>query len=178
VSTRIVAGTLKGRNLQTPDGKTVRPTSSFLRKVIFDMLSRQVTDAFIADLCAGAGTLGVEAISRGVKKCLFVEKELQNVKIIEQNIKTMKLQAQSDIVHMDMLRFLQTTPFQFDGILLDPPYDVELPLQSIDFNSLVFKKGWIVYQCSAKAEPLKIQFAYNNLREKIHGKSRILLYER
>ncbi len=116
---QISGGRFKGLRIRV--GKRVRPTSSFNRKRIFDILG-SVEGFDVLDLFSGSGALGLEALSRGASRCVFVEISPQNVRIIEDNLKRAGVSSVARVVRADVLGFLKTYTGEFDLILADPPY--------------------------------------------------------
>ncbi len=120
---RVVAGSLGGRNLAPPpDG--VRPTSDRVRESVFSILGN-LAGCQILDLYAGTGALGIEALSRGADSLVAVDRARDSVRVIEQNLRTLGVAAQSEVMRMDCLaavRSLAAAGNRFDLIFLDPPY--------------------------------------------------------
>ena len=83
---RIIAGKFKGRRLAAPKGNTVRPTADRVKESVFSILREQVVNANFLDLCAGTGSIGIEALSRGAKHVTFVERAQQCIRIIKRNL--------------------------------------------------------------------------------------------
>lgn len=83
---RIIAGEFKGRKLFTPKNDIIRPTSDKVKEAVFSMIAANIVDSVVIDLFSGTGNLGLEALSRGAKRCYFVDKSRASMKIILQNI--------------------------------------------------------------------------------------------
>lgn len=108
-----------------PPGRSVRPTSDRVKESIFNTLGDDVTDKTVLDLFAGTGNLGIEALSRGAAKVVFVEKSRQALRIIERNLMETGMRARSEIHPKDVIRAigaLAERNLSFDLILMDPPY--------------------------------------------------------
>jgi len=123
---RIISGTSKGRRLATPKSQNIRPTSDRVKESIFNILGGEVEGKVVLDLFAGTGNLGMEALSRGAKKALFVEKGRQAVKLIQRNLSQFGMNGQSEILPKDVSRaigILKQRGESFDLILMDPPYE-------------------------------------------------------
>jgi 16S rRNA (guanine966-N2)-methyltransferase len=120
---RVVAGTARGRRLQAPPGTDTRPTSDRARQAIFNALHSldALVDARVADLFAGSGALGIEALSRGASSCTFVEHDREAIAVIEANLAHCGL-AGGTVVRADVMRWLEGTHEQLDLVLADPPY--------------------------------------------------------
>jgi len=125
---RIIGGAFRGRILSTPKGEQTRPTSSLLRKALFDICSQRLEDAHFLDLFAGSGAMGIEAISRGAIHSTFVDKSPLACKTITKNIELLGLQEQSTILCVPVeraIKMLQGKKKAFQLIYIDPPYGKE-----------------------------------------------------
>jgi 16S rRNA (guanine966-N2)-methyltransferase len=121
---RVVAGEAKGRRLQAPGGPRTRPTSDRVREAIFSVLASldAVEDAVVADLFAGSGALGIEALSRGARRATFVDQDRAAVSSILANLALCGFGPdRADVVPGDALRWVAGAP-PFDLVLADPPY--------------------------------------------------------
>ena len=125
---RVVGGEARGRRLAAPPGRGTRPTSDRVREAIFDMLGSldAVAGAVVADLFAGSGALGIEALSRGAESVTFVESDQRTVEVIRGNLVGTGLDGpRVRIVVANVLGWAATPdsgPGPFDLILADPPY--------------------------------------------------------
>lgn len=117
---RVIAGLLKNRPIYSSKNTTIRPTQDRVKAALFSILG-DLTDLRIADLFAGTGNLGIEALSRGAAHCTFVENDPQNIALIRQNLIHLGLEQQAEIVKSDVIKYLTTIPV-FNLILADPPY--------------------------------------------------------
>ncbi len=121
---RIVSGTVGGRRLKTPKGVEIRPTQDRIKQVIFNSLIEIVEGASVLDLFGGTGSLGLESLSRGAEKALFVEREIRCVGAIKENVTLCGFDAQSRVIRQDVNEFLaHPTGEQFDIVFADPPYE-------------------------------------------------------
>lgn len=122
---RVVAGRFRGRLLRTLPGKAVRPTSDRVRTSVFDIIGRTVEGARVLDLFAGSGALGIEALSRGASKVIFVEHSRRALKALEDNLRALGLTQEAEVVGTEALSYLRRWrgPVPFDIIFADPPYD-------------------------------------------------------
>ena len=127
---RIVGGSLKGKNLFTPKDNAVRPTSDRVRESLFNILAHgieglELDGAYIADLFAGTGALGIEALSRGAQWCLFVDDAAASRGLIRENTMALGLNGKSKISRQDATDIgprSKRSP-KFDLVFADPPYD-------------------------------------------------------
>ncbi len=123
---RIISGESKGRKLVTPKRYSLRPTSDRVKESLFNILGTEVEGRVVLDLFAGTGNLGIEALSRGAKRVIFVEKGRQALRLIQTNIDQLGLGDRSEILPRDVNRaigILNQRGECFDLILMDPPYE-------------------------------------------------------
>ena len=122
---RVIAGKAKGRALEAPKGMNTRPITAMMKEALFSMWQFQMRDASFLDLFAGSGSMGIEAISRGAEKAVFVELDRNAVEVIKRNVKTCKFEQQAVVYKDDVfsrLKWLQANKQFFDIIYLDPPF--------------------------------------------------------
>ncbi len=123
---RVIAGRWRGRRLTSPVGNEVRPTSDRTKEALFSILGADVTGAVVVDLCCGAGGLGLEALSRGAARAIFVDKASAALSVARRNVELCGPDAGTwDIVQSDGLRWLRG--WRGAGgqpwlVLCDPPY--------------------------------------------------------
>ncbi len=123
---RIISGTSKGRKLVTLKSQSLRPTSDRVKESIFNILREEIEGGMVLDLFAGTGNLGIEALSRGAKKVIFVEKGQHALGLIQRNLAQFGLEEQSEILPTDANRaigILKQRGKTFDLIFMDPPYE-------------------------------------------------------
>ena len=119
---RIIAGDHRGRRIAVPPAGT-RPMTDRVRESLFAVLEPRIVGARFADLCAGSGAVGIEALSRGAAHALFVERSRDAVAIVQANLATLKLTERATLQGADVLVALQAPGASFDLIVADPPYD-------------------------------------------------------
>jgi len=121
---RVVAGEAKGRKLVAPEGRETRPTSDRVRESIFNALLSigALRGAKVLDLFAGSGALGIEALSRGARQCVFIDNRAQALTAIRKNLASTGFDRRGVVVGDDALRYLRAEPTRFDLVLADPPY--------------------------------------------------------
>ena len=156
---RIIAGTLKGQQLVTPRGHRTRPTADQVRIALMDTLMPHLSGARFLDLFAGAGGVGLEALSRGAGRAVFVESDAAAFEALRRNIAALRLQAQTRIVRGDAVRALGMLAAQeerFDLVFLDPPYGaglVEKTLARLGEGPLTAPAAIVVAQHFTKQPP-------------------------
>src|SRR5690348_3901014 len=120
---RVIAGTAKGRTLVVPKGGGTRAATDRIRESLFGILEPDLPDARVLDLFAGAGTLGIEALSRGAAHATFVERSNDAVAAIRANLRATGFEDRSDLIPANVLAYLQNTlalPYQI--VFCDPPF--------------------------------------------------------
>ena len=125
---RVIAGSAKGRTLDAPHGGATRPATDRIRETLFAILDPVLADARVLDLFAGAGTLGIEALSRGAAHATFVERSAEALKTLRKNIKAAEFAGQAEVIGANVLAFLeQRVAGPYDVVFCDPPFaDVAL----------------------------------------------------
>ena len=118
---RVIAGRYGGRRLQAPPGAATRPTSDRVREALFSVLGDRVAGARVLDLFAGSGALGLEALSRGAERAVFIETDRAALTAIAANVQALAAAGRASIRATDALRLPRDGPF--DLILADPPYE-------------------------------------------------------
>src|SRR5688500_5845100 len=119
---RIIAGTLGGRRLQAPAGDDTRPTADRVREALFSILGPPPEGARVLDLCAGAGGLGLEALSRGAASAVFVDADRRAIEALRANIEALGVGATSQVHKGDARTQLRKLAGPFDWVFADPPY--------------------------------------------------------
>lgn len=123
---RVITGTARGRRLVSPEGYDVRPTTDKVKESLFNIIQFELDSAVVLDLFSGSGQLGIEALSRGANRAVFVDSSRKSLDIVKKNIDLCKFSSQSVTVLSDSLTFLKTTKEKFDIVFLDPPYRKKL----------------------------------------------------
>jgi len=119
---RVITGSARGRRLTAPEGYEVRPTADKVKEAIFSAIQFDINDAYVLDLFAGSGQMGIEALSRGAKYGIFVDSCARSVRVINENLKVTKLDKYSEVITKDSYEYIKYTTRMFDIIILDPPF--------------------------------------------------------
>jgi 16S rRNA (guanine966-N2)-methyltransferase len=126
---RIIAGKFRSRLLKSPKGRALRPTSDKLRETLFNVLGELVVDARFADVYAGTGAVGIEALSRGARETVFVEKHPPTAALIRKNLESLEIRKGVRVLALDALKALErlaeelaSTNARIDLLFIDPPY--------------------------------------------------------
>ena len=133
---RVIAGQLKGRRLVTPRGHGTRPTADQVRIALMDTLMPSLPGARVLDLFAGAGAVGLEALSRGAAHVTLVERDARALAAIHQNVAALGVEAQVRVLAGDVARALPRLAREgarFDVVFLDPPYETTLGPETLEW---------------------------------------------
>lgn len=155
---RIVAGVVKGYHLLGPSG-LARPTSGRVRKSLFDTLAGRVVERTVVDLCAGIGSLGIEALSRGAAFALFVDRDPRAVRTIRENLVRCRLADRGEVWCADAVRALHRLATQrrcVDLIVADPPYGspiVDDLIRTVGDLPLLTADGLCIVEHSRRTPP-------------------------
>jgi 16S rRNA (guanine966-N2)-methyltransferase len=175
-SLRVIAGTLRGRALLAPKGEATRPTADRVREALFSMLTSRLGSfegLAVADLFAGSGALGIEALSRGAGSCLFVEQDGAALDALRANL--VKLGLRGDVRPASVLA-LGPAPVPLDLILMDPPYGTGAGVVALDRLARLGWTGpatWISIE-TARDESVAVA-GFTPDAERIHGKAKLTL---
>ncbi len=178
---RIIAGQWRGRKLVAPPGETTRPTADRTRETLFSMLASRLGDfegLKVADLFAGSGALGLEALSRGAASCLFVEQDPAAVRAIKANVAAVKAEAQCEVRAGSALS-LGVAKAPLDLVLLDPPYKSgagEVALDKLVRLGWIGPATWISLETAFDEDPVLKGFAVDADRKV--GKAKLTLLRR
>lgn len=155
---RIIAGKFKGRVLHTEKGDSIRPTSDRVKENIFNLIQNSISESLVLDLFCGSGALGIEALSRGAKKCVFCDKSQLAIEVLKNNL--LKISADYEIFNREysfVLSQLGRENRKFELIFLDPPYgliDESVILEQILDKQLLAENGIVVLE--RRNEPRKV----------------------
>jgi 16S rRNA (guanine966-N2)-methyltransferase len=130
---RIIAGTYRSRQLKSPKGLALRPTSDMLRETLFNILGPRVEGSRFLDLFAGTGAVGIEAVSRGASFVVFVENHAPASRLIKENLSLLGIESGARVISSDAVaavaKLERDSALAFDFVFLDPPYAEETKYQ-------------------------------------------------
>ncbi len=129
---RITSGEHKGRRISAGNKSKIRPTSDRVKESIFNILRGEIEGKRVLDIFAGAGSLGIEALSQGAESVTFVDSSPQSIKILKRNLENLNLQSQAVILRLDGLKALNRLEPGFHIIFTDPPYLKDYAQKIID----------------------------------------------
>lgn len=179
---RIISGSRKGKKLKTLSGITTRPTAERIKQGIFNILQFEISEKYVLDLFAGSGQMGLECISRGAKRCIFVENDKDALKIVTDNVKACNFEGFSDIIKKDAVDFLKNYRGEpFSLVFLDPPYASDLGdkvLNILSERKLLTDDCIVVYECDISTSPKEKykDFILDDLR--IYTRTKIAFYRK
>jgi len=176
---RIIAGDRRGAKIAAPKGDTTRPTGDRVREAAYDLIG-PVDDAAVLDLFAGSGAMGLEALSRGARRCVFVESDRAACRVIQDNLEKLRLTG-ALVLQKDAFQALREergAGRTYDLVLVDPPYgswpDLE-PRLAEALPAALAPDGLLVVETSAKVEP---ELPLTLVTSRRYGSARITLFTR
>lgn len=189
---RVIAGKYKRRILVAVDGKDItRPTSDRIKENMFNLISNDIDDAVVLDLFAGSGSLGIEALSRGAKKVIFVEKNTQAVIAIQSNLDSLKIDRdQYTIVKSDVTSFLSGKYLKdkekIDLIFADPPYKsdwydkalLEVQQSALTADSCLFVLEMPIERNMQNMSKGETELSWSPILARDYGKTRLEIWKK
>ena len=179
---RIIAGALKGQQLVTPRGHRTRPTADQVRIALMDSLMPYLPGARFLDLFAGAGGVGLEALSRGATRAVFVESDPSASDALRRNIAALRLARQTRVVRGDvgrMLAMLAAQAERFELVFLDPPYGaglVDATLARLGEGALTEPSAIVVAQHFTKQPPAETVGVLRAIRARRFGETTLTFF--
>ena len=175
---RIIAGECKGRRLAAPTWPGLRPTSDKLRETLFNILAPRIAGALVLDGFAGAGGLGLEALSRGAAHVTFVDHDRRAAALIKANAEVCRVQGRYTIECSDVVTILRRRDdAAFDLILLDPPYDHADVGEVLGAAAARIRSGGLVVLERATRREPQVPDALVRVRDVKSGDSTLTFFE-
>ncbi|HIY30379.1 MAG TPA: 16S rRNA (guanine(966)-N(2))-methyltransferase RsmD [Candidatus Mediterraneibacter avicola] len=181
---RVIAGSARSLRLKTLDGMETRPTTDRIKETLFNIIGPTVYDSIFLDLFSGSGGIGIEALSRGAKEAVFVEKNPKAMSCIRENLKFTRLEPKAVTVTGDVLDALYRLEGEkvFDLIFMDPPYDrgyEEQVLRYLAGSSLVYEDTVIIAEASKDTDFSYVEgLGLHVFREKLYKTNKHVFIER
>jgi 16S rRNA (guanine966-N2)-methyltransferase len=180
---RVIAGTARGRRLQSVPGDSTRPITDRTKESLFNILGGDIQGATFLDLFAGTGSVGIEALSRGAAFARFLDKNQNAIHTIRSNLQQTRTNERADVIRMDSFQYLNNVPDKaFDYVYIAPPQYKELWKRAVidlDNNpSWLSPDAWVVVQIHP------IEYATTNLKNltefdlRRYGSTMLVFYER
>ncbi len=155
---RVIAGSARRLQLKTLEGLDTRPTTDRIKETLFNMINSRLIQSQFLDCFAGSGGIGIEALSRGASKAVFIEKNPKAVECIRQNLKTTRLEDKALVMSCDVLtalKRLEGKDYCFDTIFMDPPYHCQWEkqvLESLKDSQLLHEDTVIIVEASLETD--------------------------
>ena len=176
---RVITGTARGRVLKELEGLETRPTTGKVKESLFSIIQFDIEGRRVLDLFAGTGQLGIEALSRGAKSCLFVDRSAEALAVVKANCKTAGVDRQSDIRQGEAESFLANIRGPFDLALLDPPFHNDTVAAVLPLLAAKMAPGGVVLCETEREADLPEQAgALTLVKQYNYGKIKVSRYER
>ena len=181
---RVIAGDFKGRQISAARGDNTRPTTDKIKENVFNIMGQFFDGGCVLDLFAGSGNLGIEALSRGMDHAVFIDLDVNAIRVIKENIFRLKLQKRAEIYRNDAfkaLALLSKKGARFDLIFLDPPYgkiSITELIAMIVTNELLNDDGLIMCEYSKGIEIVYDVSSLKELKHELYGSVEILILEK
>ncbi len=182
---RIIRGNFRGKKLIQPLNKKTRPLRDMVKESIFNLLEHsnkfniKIEDSKVLDLFAGTGSFGLECISRNAKKVVFLEKDIDALKILNANLKILKYPSNYEVIDRDCFKYFdknQNLKIKFDIIFLDPPYKepkINEIIEKILEIKILNDNGILIFH-RHKKDKQKITEKLRVFEDRTYGISRII----
>jgi 16S rRNA (guanine(966)-N(2))-methyltransferase RsmD len=178
---RIISGEFRGRRLDTLPGLNTRPTSEKAKEALFSIIQFEIEGRKVLDLFAGSGQLGLEALSRGARECVFVEADRAAAAIVKANIERCEAGDRAKLLNADFRSALRRSNDPYDIIFIDPPYESayrEEALGLIDKFDILSETGIIIIESDKRSDMPETVGKLIRGRQYLYGKTRLTLYRR
>ena len=176
---RVIAGQARGRRLKAPDTPDTRPATDRVREALFSSIGSRVVGAAVADLYAGSGSFGLEALSRGAASVVFVEKGRKALQALRANVETVALGG--EVVGAEVASFLNRTDRRFNLVFVDPPWDLPASVMEGEMallDPLLLVEAEVVVSRRAGDAAPEPPETWRVATDKRYGDTRILRYEK
>lgn len=178
---RVIAGTARSVPLKSLEGLSTRPTTDRVKTSLFNIIQFEIAGREVLDLFAGSGALGIEALSRGAKSAVFVDRNPAALAVVRENLAKTRLSEKARLEQQEALSYLQNTKNHFDLIFLDPPYAenlLENALNRISEIDILKSGGIIICERSADKAALPQLPGLTASKDYRYGKTVIRLYRK
>ncbi len=174
---RVISGSKRGAKLLFIENDCVRPTTDRVKEAVFNIIQFQVRGARVLDLFAGSGGLGIEALSRGAERAVFVDHGKETFAILRKNLEKTGFVNLAECKLIEFDSYLRAAREQFDLIFLDPPYHqglAEQALQLIAERKLLQPEGTIVLECDGD-EAISLPDCFQQVKQTKYGRVKITI---
>lgn len=182
---RVITGSARGRKLKTLEGQDTRPTGEKVKEALFSAIQFDLENKTVLDLFAGSGQLGIEALSRGAGKCVFIDENRAAADIVKENVAAVGFQSRALVSAMDSFMFLKHSSEKFDIVFLDPPYGKDMIMSAeADLEKILSENPIVVCETGRKEElpeiyaglPIGFDRHYGEIRIRIYRKKEETIY--
>ncbi len=174
---RVITGSAKGRRLITLEGEDIRPTGDKVKGAIFNSIQFEIEGRTVLDLFAGSGQLGIEALSRGAEKAVFVDLNRRAVNVVNENLEHCRLKEKASVFNGDSLSYLKTAREKFDIIFIDPPYKKGLAEKALSLAPQVMNDGGIIVcETDRNEEMPEFSGKFREAKRETYSKTQIVIY--
>lgn len=180
---RVIAGSAKRVQLKTLDGLATRPTTDRIKETLFNMIAPWIGDCDFLDLFAGSGGIGIEALSRGAREAVFVEKNEAAARVIRENLERTRLKERAVCIRADVSAGLRRLcGREFDYIFMDPPYHGQLEMETLKLIKelgLLKEDGMVIVEAAMETEfDYLPSLGYRLVKEKRYKTNKHVFIER
>ena len=178
---RVITGKARGVQLKTPEGMLTRPTADRVKEALFSIINFDIPGANVLDLFGGTGQLGIEALSRGAKRSVFVDAREEACQLIRENLRRTKLAQDGTVIRSDYMDYVNRCRETFSIIFLDPPYAetyLENALKRITEIDILRTDGIIVTERPVGKELPCAFDGYQRSKDYKYGKTLLTIYRR
>lgn len=176
---RIIAGTMRGMKLEAPAGDRVRPTLDRVRESLFNILAPDLEGATFLDLYAGSGANGIEALSRGAVRAVFIDNHPQSAKCIRKNLATTRCEDRGTCMSYRLPEDLRRIPGTFSLIFADPPFDYgdyTGLIEAIANANVLAPGGKLIVEHGFKSDLPEVAGHLTRAQERRYGKTELTFY--
>lgn len=174
---RVIAGIAKGQKLLNFKNPLTKPTENRIKEAMFSIIQFKISNTKVLDLFAGTGQIAIEFLSRGADFCTLVDKSLQAHKIQKENLKLTGFLNKSEIILNDCIKFLKKTKDRFDFIFIDPPYNSNLILPTLQLAQTKLKTGSLIICEHDSKIKMPLDFYHIKLQKQYsYGKIKLTFY--
>lgn len=183
ITIRVVSGIKKGLKLRPVPGISTRPTTDKVKESIFNMIGPYFTGGFGLDLFAGSGALGIEALSRGLDKVIFIDKDFKAIQTIKANIAFCDFSTKAEVYRNDAeraLKAVQKRKIQFELIFLDPPYakqKLHKLIEQINEYKLLADNGFIIAEHDSEVKLPEQIGLYSQVKAEKYGITALTIFQ-
>ena len=176
---RVISGTVRGSVLSCPETDGLRPTTDRVKENIFNLIQYEILNKRVLDLFAGSGAMGIEALSRGAKYCVFSDNSSESVSAVKANVKKTRMEDKCGIYKDDFESVISRETDKFDLVFLDPPYHkgyVSKAIEKLISRKLLSENALIVAETDGDEEPGEFkELEIRTVRK--YGRVKITVYQ-